>query len=115
MRVSALPIYLQNKVGGAIQSNFLKVALLVYVVMSVVTFIAYAIDKSSAKNGAWRTSEKTLHWMAFACGWPGAWLGQQLLRHKSSKPTFRWMFFMTIVANILVFAATIYWTKNVKH
>ena len=35
-----------------------------YVAISVITFIAYAIDKSAAQKGRWRTSEGALHVLA---------------------------------------------------
>ena len=34
---------------------------LVYAGLSVVTFVAYAMDKSAAVQGQWRTPESTLH------------------------------------------------------
>ena len=53
----------------------------VYAGLSCITFLAYAMDKSAAAKGAWRTPEKTLHVLALAGGWPGALLAQQFLRH----------------------------------
>ena len=53
----------------------------VYAGLSCITFLAYAMDKSAAAKGAWRTPEKTLHVLAIAGGWPGALLAQQFLRH----------------------------------
>jgi uncharacterized membrane protein YsdA (DUF1294 family)/cold shock CspA family protein len=71
-----------------------------YAVASVVAFLAYAIDKSAARRGAWRTSEGTLHLLALLGGWPGALLAQQMLRHKSTKAEFRAVFWGTVVLNI---------------
>lgn len=76
-----------------------------YVAASVVTFIAYAADKSAAASGAWRTRESTLHLMALAGGWPGALLAQQLLRHKSTKQPFRQVFWATVVLNVVALLA----------
>ena len=42
---------------------------LIYVVVSVLTYIAYAMDKSAARKGKWRTSESTLHWLSLLGGW----------------------------------------------
>ena len=55
----------------------------VYVVASLIAFMAYAFDKSAARHRRWLTLEATLHWFGLACGWPGALLAQQMLRHKS--------------------------------
>nr|WP_320165860.1 cold shock and DUF1294 domain-containing protein [uncultured Methylophaga sp.] len=75
-----------------------------YVVMSVITFIAYAIDKSAAEKGHWRTQESTLHIMASIGGWPGAILGQMTLRHKSKKKAFRQVFWFTVFLNLIALA-----------
>lgn len=75
-----------------------------YVVASLVTFIAYAVDKSAAKKGDWRTPESTLHLLSLAGGWPGALVAQQKLRHKSKKQPFRVVFWITVLLNSAAFA-----------
>jgi len=76
-----------------------------YVVSSAVCFAAYAIDKAAARTGRRRTPERTLLLMGLACGWPGAVLAQQWLRHKSSKAAFRARFWATVGLNIGAFAS----------
>ncbi len=71
----------------------------VYMVASLLTFIAYAIDKSAAKNGSWRTQENTLHFLSLVGGWPGALVAQQKLRHKSKKQPFQSIFWVTVILN----------------
>lgn len=73
--------------------------LAVYLVVSLVTFIAYAVDKSAARKGAWRTKESTLHLLSLLGGWPGALVAQNRLRHKSSKREFRAVFWATVLLN----------------
>ncbi|HSR65173.1 MAG TPA: DUF1294 domain-containing protein, partial [Xanthomonadaceae bacterium] len=73
--------------------------LLAYAIASVVTFLAYARDKHAAERGGWRTRESTLHTFALLGGWPGALLAQGLLRHKSSKAGFQWVFWCTVLLN----------------
>lgn len=75
----------------------------IYVGASAVTYVAYARDKSAAQQGARRTPESTLHLLAFAGGWPGALLAQQLLRHKSRKVEFRIVFWVTVILNVAGF------------
>ncbi|WP_207060654.1 DUF1294 domain-containing protein [Motiliproteus sp. SC1-56] len=70
-----------------------------YLVASLLAFLMYAVDKSAAKKGAWRTQESTLHLVALIGGWPGALLAQQKLRHKSKKQSFRSVFWMTVCLN----------------
>ena len=72
----------------------------VYLAASTLTLVVYAIDKSAARKGAWRTSENTLHTLAILGGWPGAMLAQQLLRHKTAKASFRAVFWATVVLNL---------------
>lgn len=68
-----------------------------YLAASVVAFVAYALDKSAARNDRWRTRESTLHLFALAGGWPGALAAQRLLRHKSSKRSFQAAFWATVL------------------
>jgi uncharacterized membrane protein YsdA (DUF1294 family)/cold shock CspA family protein len=77
----------------------------IYAGVSVVTFIAYALDKSAAARGTWRTPESTLHGLSLAGGWPGALLAQQFLRHKTTKAEFRAVFWATVAANVIAFVA----------
>jgi uncharacterized membrane protein YsdA (DUF1294 family)/cold shock CspA family protein len=77
--------------------------LVLYMVASLLTFIMYAVDKSAARKGAWRTQESTLHLLSLAGGWPGALVAQQKLRHKSKKQSFRSVFWLTVLLNCGVF------------
>lgn len=76
----------------------------VYGVMSITCFAVYAIDKRAARAKAWRTPEKTLWLLGLLCGWPGALLAQQWLRHKTAKRSFQVVFWMTVVVNMAGFA-----------
>lgn len=78
-------------------------ALALYMAASLLTFIMYAVDKSAAQKGAWRTQESTLHLLSLAGGWPGALVAQQKLRHKSKKQSFRSVFWLTVLLNCGVF------------
>jgi len=73
--------------------------LALYMVTSVLTFVMYAVDKSAAQKGAWRTQESTLHMLSLAGGWPGALVAQQKLRHKTKKQSFRSVFWLTVFLN----------------
>jgi uncharacterized membrane protein YsdA (DUF1294 family)/cold shock CspA family protein len=87
-------------VAAASFSGRLPIAvLLLYLVSSIVAFLAYAFDKSSALRGEWRTQESTLHLFALIGGWPGALAAQRLLRHKSAKTSFQTVFWVTVGLN----------------
>ncbi len=79
--------------------------LLAYLGLSATTFVAYALDKRAAMTGQWRISENTLHLLALAGGWPGAMLGQRLLRHKTSKRSFLRVYWLTVLLNLALLAA----------
>lgn len=72
-----------------------------YVVMSATTFVAYAMDKSSAQAGRFRTQESALHLLEIAGGWPGALIAQRLLRHKTKKQPFQIVFWACAALNVI--------------
>ncbi|MFK8013422.1 MAG: DUF1294 domain-containing protein [Marinicellaceae bacterium] len=74
--------------------------LIYFTLVSFITFIIYALDKSAAKKGISRTPETSLHILALIGGWPGAMLAQQKLRHKTVKQPFRMIFWTTVFVNI---------------
>ena len=71
--------------------------------VSIVAIIFYAIDKAAARANAGRISENTLLLLGLLGGWPGAIVAQQVLRHKSSKPSFRIAFWFTVAVNVMAF------------
>ncbi|MEA3188979.1 MAG: hypothetical protein QOD99_2809 [Chthoniobacter sp.] len=72
--------------------------------LSVITYVIYALDKTRAQAGHWRIPEMTLHLLAFAGGWPGAFVAQRRLRHKCSKTRFQIVFCVTVAVHQLVAA-----------
>lgn len=60
----------------------------------------YWHDKVSARRGEWRTSEEALIVLGVLGGWPGAIVAQQLLRHKTTKQSFRVMHWLTVGLNL---------------
>jgi uncharacterized membrane protein YsdA (DUF1294 family) len=79
------------------------------VMLNIVTFYFYFQDKEAAKNGDWRMSENQLHALALLGGWPGAWFGQQILRHKSSKASFQIVYRATVALNLVGLLAWLIW------
>lgn len=73
---------------------------LIYLLLSVLCFFAYAADKSAARRGQRRTPESRLLLLGFLGGWPGALLAQQFLRHKTRKQPFLLLFWCTVAANL---------------
>lgn len=100
----AIPAFLVVVLLGYLLGQPPGWALWIYALVSAMTFLAYAFDKSAATRGAWRIKESTLHLLAIIGGWPGALVAQQVMRHKSSKAEFRSVFWFTVVLNIVGFA-----------
>lgn len=56
---------------------------IILIVINVLTFLVYGIDKWKAKHGSWRISEATLLTLAVVGGSIGALLGMQVWHHKT--------------------------------
>ncbi len=66
-------------------------ALLYYlIVINIVTFQVYGIDKWKAKQGSWRISEATLLILAVIGGSIGALLGMRVWHHKTMHKKFKY-------------------------
>jgi uncharacterized membrane protein YsdA (DUF1294 family)/cold shock CspA family protein len=74
-----------------------------YVALSILSFIMYAVDKSAATAGRWRVPEQSLILVGLVGGWPGAIVGQQVFRHKTKKTSFRSRFWASVVINVFCF------------
>ena len=85
--------------------------LILYPVMSLLTFALYADDKSRAKQGNWRTSEKTLHLCELAGGWLGGFIAQRKLRHKSSKESYQFEFWSIVTLHYVVWLAWLFFGR----
>lgn len=75
---------------------------LLYAAVSLATYLLYAMDKSAAQHNQWRIQENSLHLFALLGGWPGALVAQQHLRHKSVKAPFRFIFWITVLLNLVL-------------
>jgi uncharacterized membrane protein YsdA (DUF1294 family) len=75
--------------------------LIIYVVMSVIAFAAYAADKAQAGLGKGRVPERVLHLIELAGGWPGAMVAQRQFRHKTRKARFQLIFWLIVVVHLV--------------
>jgi len=74
----------------------------VYLLMSIITYITYSSDKSSAITENSRVPENTLHILSLLGGWVGALIAQQRFRHKTKKPSFKIVFWITVLLNVSI-------------
>lgn len=81
---------------------------LAYVALvSVVSFVAYGIDKrrASSSDSSQRISERTLHTIDLLGGWPGGYWGRRVFRHKTLKRSFVIAFWVTVVLHLAMVMA----------
>ena len=83
------------------------VALAVLVVLNLLTFFAYGLDKGAAEAGRRRTPENTLHMLSLVGGWPGAWCAQRMFRHKNRKAGFMTVYWGTVLVHVIAVGAWI--------
>ena len=69
-------------------------------VMSLVAFAAYGLDKRRARTDKRRIAEKSLHLLAFFGGWPGALIGRRYFRHKTRKVSFLLISWLIIAVHL---------------
>jgi uncharacterized membrane protein YsdA (DUF1294 family) len=81
--------------------------------VNVVAFGYYGYDKARAKGSRTRVPESVLHAIALAGGTLGAYLGMRVFRHKTIKGSFRVLFWVIAVLQVLLVVAALYrmWKK----
>ena len=75
------------------------------VIINLIAFAVFGIDKKRAKKGQWRIPEKTLFLTALLGGSVGAILGMYIFRHKTK----HWYFQIGIPAILIAQIAAVYW------
>ena len=70
------------------------------IVINILTFAVYGIDKWKARQGSWRISEATLLMLAVIGGTIGALLGMQVWRHKTMHLKFKYGLPLILLAQI---------------
>jgi len=86
---------------GEFYDGLLVGVLAYYLAAAVLTAAVYGFDKLAAVRGWWRVREQSLHLLALLGGWPGAYLGQWLFRHKTRKQPFRTVFWFMAGLNLI--------------
>jgi len=67
--------------------------------LNLLTLVVFGVDKLlSRRPRARRVPERTLLWSMFFGGFPGAWVGMGMFRHKTVKQPFR---FWAVIASLL--------------
>ena len=86
-----------------------EIVLLAYgaylVLLSIITFIAYGVDKKKATEGKWRTKEKTLLLLSFLGGAFGGYPAMLIFRHKTKGE--HWYFTAVNLLGIIIHVGVI--------
>ncbi len=82
-------------------------------VINLTTPLTYGFDKRQALKEGWRVPEATLFLLALLGGSPGAFLAMRWFRHKSVKGSFRILYWLIVVAQLvlLIWIAKNQWLK----
>lgn len=70
------------------------------VLINVITFMVFGIDKVRAKKGKWRIPESTLLLLAIVGGSVGAWSGLKVWHHKTQHKKFKYGIPLIIIIQI---------------
>ena len=84
-----------------------KEIIIILIIINVITFFTYGIDKWKAKHGKWRISELTLLMLAIFGGSIGALAGIKVWHHKTMHLKFKYgvpAIFIIEVALFIYFA-----------
>ena len=82
--------------------------IVVWLLLCLISFCQFGIDKRKARRGLWRIPEKTLLITAAIGGSIGAWIGMQVFRHKTQHAKFQYGIPAIIAAQVLVIAAILF-------
>lgn len=74
------------------------------VVINLVSFMMFGIDKYKARRGQWRISEATLLAVAAIGGSIGAWMGMKVWHHKTLHSKFRYGVPIILLVHIALIA-----------
>ena len=65
-----------------------KLLLFYLILINLLGFVLYGVDKAKSKGKSRRIPERTLLWVACLGGGLGCWLGMMLFRHKTKHTRF---------------------------
>ncbi|WP_029201924.1 DUF1294 domain-containing protein [Oribacterium sp. NK2B42] len=74
------------------------------IVINVIAFLLYGIDKEKARKGRWRISEKELILVAVIGGSVGAFFGMHFFHHKTRHWYFRYGIPAIVILQIILVA-----------
>ncbi|WP_312815856.1 DUF1294 domain-containing protein [Sedimentibacter sp.] len=80
----------------------LTLILMYYIIINLISFIIFFIDKQKSKKDRWRIQEKTLHTLSYIGGVFGSIASMLLFHHKTKKPDFVIITIIALMLNLFV-------------
>ena len=77
------------------------------VIVNLVTYAVWGMDKSAARTGRRRVPEATLLALCLLGGWPFGLLATRVFRHKTSKKAFIYKFYTVVGLQVALIVAII--------
>ena len=84
------------------------------VIINIITFLVYGIDKWKARKTMWRIREASLLMLAVLGGSIGAWLGMKVWHHKTQHKKFRYGIPVIIIIQLAIIGLFLYLQLNHK-
>jgi len=84
------------------------------IIINIVTFLVYGIDKWKARKAMWRVREASLLMLAVLGGSIGAWLGMKVWHHKTQHKKFRYGIPAIIIIQLVIIGYFLYLQLNHK-
>lgn len=91
--------------------KILLIYISVLIIMSIITFIMFGIDKLKAKHNKRRIKEKTLLELTILGGGIGSLIGRIIFRHKTNKIYFTIVIFLSIISQIFLLLYSLWMVK----
>ena len=79
----------------------IKYIMFYLLIINLISFALYFIDKQKSKRDKWRIKESTLHFVSFLGGTLGSIAAMILFHHKTKKPMFVMITIIALLTNIL--------------
>ena len=92
--------------------SLLHIVLIYLVIINVVTFFMYGVDKWKARKSKWRIRETALLGLAVLGGSIGAWLGMKVWHHKTLHKKFKYGIPAIIIVQLAIIGYILWlWKK----
>lgn len=80
----------------------IKYLTIYFIIINLISFVMFYVDKQKARKDKWRIEEKTLHITSFLGGTLGSITAMILFHHKTRKAGFVAITFIALIFNIFV-------------